>query len=569
MRVSDVIQRLLPQGTESGALSHHRCPRWPPDLFAVAATLVTESGCYSSARYTGGLSPTEACFDARYMSQVDSAGRKWSSGHFPDLVQTLWERLLASGPCIVGLRDRADWWDDAMKLLAISDVASVGFGFGEAHPDLSLARWVFEQILRSEVAAGASQIRVGANRVRLPYLPKSLCIAVPPSEVCVQPKTRTPQVGCTVRALSHNLALLPNTGEVKTHWRYAAPWGKGMAEDEPYNILLIPFPYAVVGQCFKSRESTVVTNRRAENRGDRVRNVSFFSIDQLWLDGDDVSDRLSRFICELTKNASRYVQKVHGIVLPEMALRDGMAQTIAQTVAAETGIELFISGVASTNPKNGLKQNRTYCEIFANGHHHASWHQSKHHRWKLDERQVKQYNLGHALRGAETWWEEIDVVDRECSFHVFREGASLVVLVCEDLARVDPVQSVVRAVGPNLVITLLMDGPQLERRWPGRYATVLADDPGSAVLTLTSMGLMRRLDGTSNQIALWKDPKGGAREILLPDGCHGVALSLTPGFEENFCSDWRSDSRASMTLTLSEIFAVRADHSDTAWLNAR
>jgi len=72
-----------------------------------------------------------------------------------------------------------------------------------------------------------------------------------------------------------------------------------------------------------------------------------------------------------------------------------------------------------------------------------------------------------------------------CTFYVFRYGMSMATLICEDLARIDPVQTVIRAIGPNLVIALLMDGPQWQRRWSGRYATVLADDPGSAVLSVT------------------------------------------------------------------------------------
>ena len=64
---------------------------------------------------------------------------------------------------------------------------------------------------------------------------------------------------------------------------------------------------------------------------------------------------------------------------------------------------------------------------------------------------------------------------------LIRETATLSVLICEDLARYDPVLTVMNAIGPNLVIALLMDGPQLERRWCGRYATALADDPGSSV----------------------------------------------------------------------------------------
>jgi hypothetical protein len=43
------------------------------------------------------------------------------------------------------------------------------------------------------------------------------------------------------------------------------------------------------------------------------------------------------------------------------------------------------------------------------------------------------------------------------------------VLVCEDLARKDPAADLIRAVGPNLLIALLMDGPQLKSRWPGRW----------------------------------------------------------------------------------------------------
>jgi hypothetical protein len=66
------------------------------------------------------------------------------------------------------------------------------------------------------------------------------------------------------------------------------------------------------------------------------------------------------------------------------------------------------------------------------------------------------------------------------------------VLICEDLARQDPAAELVRAVGPNLLVALLMDGPQLANRWPARYAAVLAEDPGTSILTLTSLGMVER-----------------------------------------------------------------------------
>ena len=70
----------------------------------------------------------------------------------------------------------------------------------------------------------------------------------------------------------------------------------------------------------------------------------------------------------------------------------------------------------------------------------------------------------------------------------FRRKSIFSALICEDLARSEPCHSAVRSVGPNLVFVLLMDGPQIASRWSARYATSLADDPGSAVLTLTSRG---------------------------------------------------------------------------------
>lgn len=86
------------------------------------------------------------------------------------------------------------------------------------------------------------------------------------------------------------------------------------------------------------------------------------------------------------------------------------------------------------------------------------------------------------------------------------------------MARQDPAADLIRAVGPNLLIALLMDGPQLKDRWAARYASVLAEDPGSSVLTLTRLGMARRsrpfLRTTgrraepSQVIALWRDAGG-------------------------------------------------------------
>ena len=81
---------------------------------------------------------------------------------------------------------------------------------------------------------------------------------------------------------------------------------------------------------------------------------------------------------------------------------------------------------------------------------------------------------------------------RSIQFLELGGGITIVALVCEDLARLDAVADLLRTVGPTLVLTVLLDGPQLASRWTARYASILADDPGSAVLTLTSFGMVER-----------------------------------------------------------------------------
>ena len=136
--------------------------------------------------------------------------------------------------------------------------------------------------------------------------------------------------------------------------------------------------------------------------------------------------------------------------------------------------------------------------------------QSKHHRWSLDESQIHQYHLGGALHPHARWWEATEVPPRSVQLIEVGEGATVVSLVCEDLAQIDHVADLIRSVGPTIVVTPLLDGPQLSSRWSARYASVLADDPGSAVLTLTSYGMVQRSRppgrNSSAVVALWKNP---------------------------------------------------------------
>ena len=134
---------------------------------------------------------------------------------------------------------------------------------------------------------------------------------------------------------------------------------------------------------------------------------------------------------------------------------------------------------------------------------------------------------------------------------------SMVTLICEDLARMDPAMNAIRAVGPNLVVALLMDSPQLKFRWPGRYAGVLTDEPGCSVLSLTCAATVDRSNAThlakkpdaitKRVVGLWSDPKAQEEIVLDPDH-QGVLLTLQSTPFHQTTLDNRSDRHSARQL---------------------
>jgi hypothetical protein len=152
------------------------------------------------------------------------------------------------------------------------------------------------------------------------------------------------------------------------------------------------------------------------------------------------------------------------------------------------------------------------------------------------------------------------------------EGVTLVSLICEDLARLDEVADLLRAIGPTLVVTTLLDGPQLASRWTARYASVLADDPGSAVVTLTSFGFVDRSRPAgrpaSRVVSLWKDPVRGMREIPLEADAHAVLVRIRIGRTIRHSADGRPPVANVANVSAEDVRQIRAldrgDHSGAA-----
>jgi hypothetical protein len=279
----------------------------------------------------------------------------------------------------------------------------------------------------------------------------------------------------------------------------------------------------------------------------------FFTFEQRQNDRELLS-----LVQKLHKEATKVVGKIDGVVLPEAAL------TQVQHVKLRTKIlkknAFLISGIGRpSEPRIRHGENYISIDLPPN----LSFVQKKHHRWKVDESQIQQYGLGSRLDPGRVWWEHIDISERELTFLAMQAWLVMTVLICEDLARPDPVGDLVRAVGPNLVIALLMDGPQLKARWGARYATTLADDPGCSVLTLTSLGMstLSRPEGVtkpSRIVALWKDAKSAApREIELPEGSDGVVICLTVKYLTEWTADGRSDEGTAGYPLLSGIHPIQ------------
>ena len=193
---------------------------------------------------------------------------------------------------------------------------------------------------------------------------------------------------------------------------------------------------------------------------------------------------------------------------------------------------------------------------------------------------------GRHVPGVHRWESALDVADVR---HAVEQAGWAFGYV--DGVALDARADVLRAIGPNLVVALLMDGPQIVQRWPGRYATVLADDPGSSVLTVNSYGLVRRGNAVrkarkppedgNDAVILWKEPGRLACEPPLPTGStlrpgrieaiplkkdhHGILLRLTSRNVGTFSMDGRFDNVATVRLHLQDYYDV-ALADPPAWL---
>lgn len=487
---------------------------WPPDTFALCMGVLHKSGCYTLM--IKSWPPEGAPND--WASYVKSIGKDWRkkalSDRTPKQVRNWWRTVAQhKNLSFDDVGKQRELVDVLLQLVAAADEACVGVGIpgvGDMDDDF-------------ELQAGT-----------LVSEKTSLCKGIDPSKCRVLPKMHSAQNGLTVRSLTHHLAFI-TSDEMKPRWRYI-PFETSRTE---LSLLLLPWPQIVAGTDFQAVSSTAsMKNMRPE--------VGLFSY------APPRSEVTARSVRDYLSQVQRSGRRVDGLVMPELSMQNTTAHSLKSNLA-EAGT-FFVAGVRG---KDGIDVGVNSVVVsFPFGESYVHYEQSKHHRWKLNADQVSRYRMTD-LGGKSNWWENIDISNRNLNFFAMKSWLTMAVLICEDLARPDPVGDLIRAVGPNLVIALLMDGPQVEARWPGRHATVLADDPGCSVLTLSCLGMTalgadpsRGADGR-RAIALWRDPTQSAgTSINLPTDGVAALLKLEVDQREEFTADGRSDHGATGYPTL-------------------
>lgn len=538
--IGEYLKLLLPRlATTKG----RNVPYWPADVFAVAMSLIQKSGIYTLVLNTWPPTVETEESTEEWAAKMARLGEHWrelagrEKPRAPSYVRNHWRLLIGAFSSTFGeLREDRSLAHALFELAAIADEASAGVGLPRS-------------------PSGASKYGKFYRRARTQLLPtengSTLCREIDRTRLRVLPKMHAPSKGLTVRSLSHHLALCSGD-EICPFWEISVGYSPSR---EFMNLLVIPWPEIVKPVQFKRVPRTHSGMRNMPN------DFGFFqySPEPERNEADEIApEKFVAHVEGLYREATSMMGRIDGIVFPELALVPEEFEALRE--AEFTRKVFLVSGVVKAPAEdNGFSTNELYCDI----PNRERMVQSKHHRWKLDKSQVIQYGLGSLLSPERSWWEHIDLDNRKLNFVSLLPWLVMSVVICEDLARPDPVGDLLRAVGPNLVLALLMDGPQIKERWSARYATTLAEDPGSSVLSLTSAGmskLSRPASGKdrSSVIGLWKDAHSSTPvEIELPDGCGAVVLSLSVRWMDEWTADGREDRGASGYPLLSGIHGVK------------
>jgi len=507
--VGDVLRFLMPS-----VFSGHK-PVWPPDAFALAASILKRSDAY--VEVANRWPPPKYRAKGAWHKRIAKIAADWrrqyaKGGRWPRQLDGWWSAILT----------RSNYPLNKVAASRELVVALVGIVAASDHACFGLGRF------RPQNVGDA----VDDWAVRNLALYQNLCDSIHRSRVAVLPKSHNPLMGITLRSLTHNLALWD-------HPEVSASWQTSPAEARlAMNVLLLPWPLKTSANAFQPMR----------------RDGGLALPDGMHLFTYDVPSPINvGRVKGLIDDATELAGPIDMIVFPELCMTE---RDFRRIIEGCDGRGTIVGGLATSPGTRHLGINAAAVVVPPND---VAVVQGKHHRWRLDRNQIDQYGIGHSLNANDVWWEAIKVAARRCNFFA-NDWMTFCVLICEDLARQDPVAELVRSVGPSLVIALLLDGPQVPDRWPARYATVLAEDPRSSVLTLTSAGLVdlarSQYGGGPRSIGLWKDALSGVRQIILEPSAEGVLLRLSTELRTEWTADGRHNAPGTGYLRLTGISQI-------------
>jgi hypothetical protein len=477
---------------------------WAPDIAALTGVLLERTHAY---RFVVSPPAGVSWPPAGFASQVVQEAAAWRAGTPGAAVEAWWATL--GDHLETPLTDLAagrPWevCEAALALHAVADETCAGCAGGPAPPQGA----VFRGMARELLARTGSMARLPIDRVAL------------------LPKARTTSVGITHRSLSRYTCTA--TDGIRVTWDRVPVRRRGRQPVTRHaNVLLLPWPLQL-------RETDFVPVPGSVRRPEREP-FGFFHYQP--------SEPLDLELVDRLLSAAREeVDDVDVVVLPEGRLDERQIDSLEQLLSARE-VPMLVTGVRpEPEGPDRFPANAVHTGLLVDG---RWWHyrQRKHHRWFLDGSQIEAYNIAGALHPGVRWWEAMDIPERGVHILELGGGITVAAVICEDLARLDGVAQLLRSLGPTLVLTLLLDGPQLASRWTARYAGVLADDPGSSVLTLTALGMaLRSRPGgmpPSRVVAMWKDPVRGVREIPLEPGAQGVLVKAVLDRSTRYAADGR------------------------------
>ncbi|WP_272530722.1 MULTISPECIES: hypothetical protein [unclassified Providencia] len=503
---------------------------WPPNIFAVLATFLDKRGGYrllisgeDDINWKREDVKTVIKIAEHWKNVLFSPPEKVVSDSYDFILQSLqnvfkYEYLNKD---ITVLLTDSQFIHGVLMLTMASDESFNSKNFQDASPDC----------LANEVLRQLSLIYQPAE-YQLSFTDRHFGSVHQKSTVC--------QSGVSLNSMSHFIALIKPEITLKTVER------SGEKSDEVMNLLILPWPLKIDMVSFQPLKD----QRMLEMEND----FGFFSYQPS--NPIQLND-----IVDYVRRATDLIGHIDLLVLPECALEQEDATSLAKLLFEDSKnmkyqCPAFITGTYETK-KTGYSRNQLKMFVPPDLKDKEDdfgipniLTQNKHHRWYLDRPQIFNYKLGSYLSPSRKWWEYIEVSERSLiNYRCHMQSIQIIPLICEDLARQDPVAPSVRALGPSLIVALLLDGAQLKNRWPGRYASFLSEDPGSGVLTITPLGMTLRADGTgfppSRTIAFWSEP-GTYRELSLDNDTNAMILTL----EKKKVTQWTADGRRHSRVSL-------------------